>query len=157
MEAKAEVAQGVSKAREQRVELAAGVYVLNEKDELLLVTGPKFTNWVVPGGHVEFGEGLEACARRELFEETGLRSRNLSYLGTVEAKRMKVAGRARHFVFVDYACRLKSPKVKLQARELNECLWLPLDKAAKEPAVASSVKSLLPQLKKLAGKMTGNG
>ena len=33
--------------------------------------------WMAPGGHREFNEGLFTCARREIFEETGLKIKNI--------------------------------------------------------------------------------
>ncbi len=33
--------------------------------------------WMAPGGHREFNEGLFACAKREILEETGLTIKNI--------------------------------------------------------------------------------
>ncbi|MBB3998917.1 NUDIX hydrolase [Aureimonas pseudogalii] len=41
--------------------------------------------WSLPGGRVEFGEGLEAAARRELREETGLSAGTLRFVRNHEA------------------------------------------------------------------------
>jgi len=35
--------------------------------------------WSAPGGHLEFGESIDACARRETLEETGLELLDLQY------------------------------------------------------------------------------
>ena len=35
--------------------------------------------WAFPGGHLEFNESIEACAKREVLEETGIRIKNLLY------------------------------------------------------------------------------
>lgn len=36
--------------------------------------------WALPGGHLEFGESFETCAKREILEETGLKIRGVRYL-----------------------------------------------------------------------------
>ena len=54
--------------------------VLLRGDEVLLVRRgrpPAEGQWSLPGGVQELGETAEACARRELFEETGLRTQLL--------------------------------------------------------------------------------
>lgn len=38
--------------------------------------------WMAPGGHREFNEGLYECARREIFEETGLKIKNIQIKAT---------------------------------------------------------------------------
>lgn len=40
--------------------------------------------WVPPGGHAEPGEAIEACARREFYEETDYRCGQLHWLCTFE-------------------------------------------------------------------------
>ena len=53
-----------------------GVAVIVVRDGRVLLGKRKNAHgagcWQFPGGHLEYGESIEACAQRELFEETGL-------------------------------------------------------------------------------------
>lgn len=69
--------------------------------------------WQFPGGHLEFNESIKGCARREVFEETGIKIKNLRkgpYTNDIFEKE------GRHyvtlFVICDYASgteRVKEP------------------------------------------------
>lgn len=47
------------------------VIVVKKDDKLILVKHKKRETYEIPGGHIEEGESLLACATRELKEETG--------------------------------------------------------------------------------------
>lgn len=51
---------------------SANVVVVNERDEILMIRRSDNGNWAVPGGAMDLGESLSACAVREVEEETGI-------------------------------------------------------------------------------------
>ena len=53
--------------------LGVRVAVFNEKDEVLLVKHTYMPGWHFPGGGVDTGEVVLSAAKRELFEETGVK------------------------------------------------------------------------------------
>lgn len=55
----------------------AVIVVFDESGRLVLCRHRDRTTWETPGGHIEPGESPEAAAERELFEETGVRPREL--------------------------------------------------------------------------------
>ena len=51
--------------------VSAAAIVINDKNELLLIRGPR-RGWEMPGGQVEEGESLSQAAIRETKEESGI-------------------------------------------------------------------------------------
>jgi 8-oxo-dGTP diphosphatase len=61
-----------------------GVGVFVWKDDKFIM-GQRFGahgagTWSIPGGHLEFSESWEECAKREVMEETGLKIKNVRFL-----------------------------------------------------------------------------
>jgi 8-oxo-dGTP diphosphatase len=60
---------------DERPRIGVGVFVIRDGRVLLgeRIGAHGAGTWALPGGHLEFGESVEDCARREVLEETGLR------------------------------------------------------------------------------------
>jgi 8-oxo-dGTP diphosphatase len=60
-----------------------GVAAIVIKDNKVLLGKRKNAHgagtWAFPGGHLEYKESIEACAKREVFEETGIHIKNIRY------------------------------------------------------------------------------
>jgi len=98
--------------------------------------------WMAPGGHREHNEGLFEATRREIFEETGLKIKNL---------RIKVTGNAYlkdldeemffHFITADYS----GGEVKGNSED-GELAWLSPENILKLDNLLVELKEVLPHV-----------
>lgn len=63
---------------------AACMVLVRKKDKVLMIRGRnyKYKFYGLVAGFLEPGETLEQCAAREVFEETGLKIKNIKYFGS---------------------------------------------------------------------------
>ena len=84
----------------------------------------------VPAGKLSPGEEAEACARRELAEETGLRAGELTPLGCV----WMTPGFCDERIWLFLATGLATGEQRLEADEAIEIVRLPLSEAVRRAA-----------------------
>jgi ADP-ribose pyrophosphatase YjhB (NUDIX family) len=87
-------------------QIGIGIVLLRGAKVLLIKRGrpPAQGAWSLPGGRQELGETAEACARRELLEETGLSAGPLTLIGHVDSIHHDAAGRIEyHYTILDFA------------------------------------------------------
>jgi 8-oxo-dGTP pyrophosphatase MutT (NUDIX family) len=71
---------------------SAGGVVTNEEGKVLVVS-QRGTSWSLPKGHIDPGENALAAARREIYEESGIRDLELvRELGSYERHKIGVNG-----------------------------------------------------------------
>ena len=85
--------------------------------------------WSFPGGHLEFGEAWEACAKRETREEAGIEISNVRF-GTVTNDIFKREGK--HYITIFMLADWKSGEAKVM--EPDKCVrweWVEWNKMPK--------------------------
>ncbi len=124
-------------------EVVVGLFVFNKKGEVLLAKSHKWRNsWVPIGGHIELGETIEHAAKREAFEETGLRVKNVRVFNVLEGIFPKNFMEKKHFIYLHASCE-GTGKVQLDEDELYEYAWVPLNKAVRMRVLPNTRNSLV--------------
>jgi 8-oxo-dGTP diphosphatase len=94
-------------------------------------------HWALPGGFIDMEETLEASARRELLEETGLAPRRLVQLGTYGDPGRDPRGRTISVVFL---ARVTAAAGEQAGDDAADARWFPL---ARLPRLAFDHRRIL--------------
>jgi len=98
-----------------------GLGVLIKKDDKFLFGKRKGAHgegtWNAPGGHLEFNETWEECAKRETIEETGIKIKNIRF---VTATNDLFKKEDKHYITIYMLADYDSGKVKIMEPEKCE-------------------------------------
>jgi len=112
------------------VEIVASILIVNKNKEILLIKSHKWgDNYLIPGGHIEPTETVEAAAIREGEEETGLKLKPLYCVNVGELINDPTFNRKAHLIFFHFVCEALTEEVQLDEKELNEFIWINPQKA----------------------------
>ena len=137
----------------------AGVILINERNEILL--GKRTDNgfWDYPAGSMEMGESFEECARREVKEETGLLCGKLDIL-------MEVSGEDCFYEYPNgdqvysagliFVCREYAGEMKVQAEEVSEQRFFPIDALPEDLAPLESKARIFRKVREYLLTQSGN-
>lgn len=105
-------------AGEKFVRVGVGVLVVNSSGQILL--GKRKSKlgentFSLPGGHLEFGESIEECAKRELKEETDLDSNDFKFISLSNDIAYE-----KHYITIGILVRSFGGEVKLMEKEKCE-------------------------------------
>jgi 8-oxo-dGTP diphosphatase len=127
----------------ERPKVGVGVFVL--KDGKFLIGKRKNAHgegtWSLPGGHLEFNESWEECAKREVMEEVGVKIKNLRF---ADATNDIFTKEKKHYITLFIVSHYDSGEVKLMEpekceewkwvswQELPKPLFLPMENLVKK-------------------------
>lgn len=121
-----------------RIEPAVIVAITRPPGEILLARSSRLPAGMhsVLAGFVEPGETLEQCAEREVFEESGIRIKNLQY----------VASQPWPFprsLMLGFVAEYASGELKVDQQELESAAWFRFDQLPQLPSQISIARALI--------------
>lgn len=135
--------------RRTMIQCAASIIIINEKDQILLGKRTDNHQWGYAGGAVEIDEKVEDCARRELYEETGLFADEMELF-------MINSGPETHYIYpngdevsnieIVYICRKYHGELRRQEEEVEELRFFAPTEIELEqisPPIRSVVRKLI--------------
>lgn len=119
--------------KDKRDKFYAGVEIIVYRGKKLLLGkrkgGYMSGTWGLPGGHLEYGEKLTNCALRELYEETGIKGKNVVFAGIHNWFQKKDG---RHYLFTVFKMESKKGEPKLmEPDKCSEWRWFDFGKLPK--------------------------
>jgi nucleoside triphosphatase len=119
---------------ERRYPIPAVAALIAAPDNRVLIvrTGKWSGLWGVPGGKVEYGEGLEHALRREMLEEVGLELHDLHFAFNSELIEDEKFHKPMHFISMEYLARSSHTTITTDG-EVEEWAWVSLKEALEYP------------------------
>lgn len=115
-------------------EPVVGALIFNNEKKLFLMSSPKWQDkYVVPGGHIEFGETIEQALRREIKEETNLSIFDIEFIAMQEhILGNEFHDKNRHMIMIDHVCKTEDNEIILD-KEGSSYVWVTVEEALKLP------------------------
>ena len=127
---------------------APAVMALVRRDrKLLLARSPRFPKGMFSAlaGFVEPGETLEQCVEREVYEEVGIRMRNLRYFASQPWP-------FPHSLMIAFFAEHDSGDIRIDGIEIEQAQWFEIDNLPQLPAKISIARRLI---EAATGEMSG--
>lgn len=124
--------------------LAPVILALILRDQqILLARSPSFPEpfYSAIAGFVEPGETLEQCVEREVYEEVGVKVKNIRYLGSQPWPFSST-------LMVGFACEWQEGDIHIDPTEIESAAWFDLAQLPPLPPVYSLARILIDQLVK---------
>jgi nucleoside triphosphatase len=128
--------------------VVVGCFILNDKNEILLVRSYKWADkWVVMGGHVEWGETIAQAVAREAKEEVGL---NVEFTKVIEVAEFVFDPGfhdKKHMIALQSECHVVGdPTPKIDNNEIQEAKYFSLEEAIKLDDILDVTKKTIQKI-----------